>query len=146
MVGKHDDMSPWLGRRHTDASEHEALDTIERLLDEVEEIAIWLAPDSGLGYGHVHEVWWRRFQAWKLERATALRVEVAARPYRDQKQKISRGLAKRVMERDAYRCQHCGTWRNLTVDHIIPESKGGTLDFDNLQTLCQSCNSKKGTR
>jgi 5-methylcytosine-specific restriction endonuclease McrA len=62
------------------------------------------------------------------------------------KQRISYGLRRQVFERDAYRCQQCGTHLNLTVDHIIPESKGGTLHLENLQTLCQSCNSRKGVR
>lgn len=51
-----------------------------------------------------------------------------------------------VFERDDFRCKQCGTRRNLTVDHIFPESKGGELTMDNLQTLCKSCNSKKGVR
>lgn len=51
-----------------------------------------------------------------------------------------------VWERDDFTCQHCGARRYLSVDHIIPESKGGTLTLDNLQTLCRSCNSRKGTR
>jgi hypothetical protein len=62
------------------------------------------------------------------------------------KEKIPRRIAKAVFERDGYRCVHCGTWLDLTVDHITPESKGGALDMDNLQTLCGSCNSRKGAR
>ena len=62
------------------------------------------------------------------------------------KAKISHELQKLVFERDEYRCKHCGTHLKLTVDHIHPESKGGALDMENLQTLCASCNSKKGTK
>ena len=47
---------------------------------------------------------------------------------------------------DQYRCQDCGTATNLTVDHITPLSKGGINELDNLQTLCGSCNSRKGAR
>ena len=36
-------------------------------------------------------------------------------------------------------------FRNLTVDHIVPQPKGGTDHLDNLQLLCGACNSKKGT-
>ena len=59
---------------------------------------------------------------------------------------IKQGLRTRVLERDRYRCVHCGTHLDLCVDHIHPESKGGTLDETNLQTLCRSCNSKKGSK
>lgn len=53
-----------------------------------------------------------------------------------------------IFARDGYRCKRCGAdWTcDLTLDHIVPRSKGGTDDADNLQTLCQRCNSKKGTR
>ncbi|MYA41005.1 MAG: hypothetical protein F4Z31_04555 [Gemmatimonadetes bacterium] len=37
-------------------------------------------------------------------------------------------------------------FRNLTVDHIVPQSKGGSDHLDNLQLLCGACNSKKGNR
>ena len=60
------------------------------------------------------------------------------------KERISRNLSKAVFERDKYRCVHCGTHKNLTVDHIYPESKGGETSLENSQTLCKSCNSKKG--
>jgi hypothetical protein len=53
-------------------------------------------------------------------------------------------LARQVMERDAYRCRRCGSWIDLTIDHIKPISLGGEDDPANLQTLCRSCNSRKG--
>lgn len=45
-----------------------------------------------------------------------------------------------------YKCQICGTEKNITVDHIIPMSKGGTNHIENLQPLCVSCNCSKGNR
>lgn len=63
-----------------------------------------------------------------------------------QKRTIGQGLRMRVFERDGFTCCACGAKQSLTVDHIHPESKGGTLDPSNLQTLCRPCNSKKGAR
>ena len=53
-----------------------------------------------------------------------------------------------VLQRDSYACQWCDTFLhegNWSIDHIIPLSKGGTNDLDNLQAMCRSCNSMKGT-
>ena len=46
-------------------------------------------------------------------------------------------------------CNGCGVmfpFRNFTVDHIVPQSRGGTDHLDNLQLLCGACNSLKGDR
>ena len=45
-----------------------------------------------------------------------------------------------------YRCLNCGKKRKLTADHVIPISKGGTSNIDNIQPLCGPCNSSKGTK
>ena len=42
-------------------------------------------------------------------------------------------------------CQVLFPFRNLTVDHVIPQAKGGSDHLDNLQLLCGACNSTKGT-
>lgn len=49
-----------------------------------------------------------------------------------------------VFEKDNYTCCFCGSKLQLTIDHIVPKSKGGTNAIENLQTLCNSCNNKKG--
>lgn len=69
-------------------------------------------------------------------------------PSSDQNKKdiIPASIRKTVFERDAYRCVECGGWRDLTLDHIHPESLGGPTEESNLQTMCRSCNSKKGVR
>lgn len=62
------------------------------------------------------------------------------------KKKIPAPVRWAVWERDNFTCRLCGARCFLAVDHIIPEVKGGTLDMSNLQTLCKTCNSKKGAR
>lgn len=45
--------------------------------------------------------------------------------------------------RDSYKCQYCSATRRLTVDHVIPRSRGGTDDWCNLVICCERCNTKK---
>lgn len=56
-----------------------------------------------------------------------------------------RRIRQTVINRDGC-CQRCGTEDNLSVDHIVPRSLGGTDNLDNLEVLCSSCNSSKGGR
>jgi len=53
---------------------------------------------------------------------------------------------KAVCEQYGSVCLCCKEAAPLTVDHVVPISKGGTNDADNLQPLCLPCNLKKGTR
>jgi hypothetical protein len=50
----------------------------------------------------------------------------------------------RIFARDEFKCKKCGSTERLSIDHIIPRSKGGTNEDSNLQTLCVYCNSSKG--
>jgi 5-methylcytosine-specific restriction endonuclease McrA len=43
-------------------------------------------------------------------------------------------------------CAHCNTTKNITLDHIIPISRGGQHSVGNLQPLCRSCNSSKNAK
>ncbi|UXX78871.1 HNH endonuclease [Reichenbachiella carrageenanivorans] len=49
-----------------------------------------------------------------------------------------------IFKRDQGRCQYCGVDRDLTLDHLIPRSKGGKSTWNNLVTACKTCNAKKG--
>jgi hypothetical protein len=58
-------------------------------------------------------------------------------------QKPSRSM---IYKRDGYRCQYCNVSRRLTIDHVIPKSKGGDDSYNNLVVACSSCNTKKGDK
>lgn len=63
---------------------------------------------------------------------------------------------KTILQRDAlidldkskyWLCKICNKQlkrKQVTMDHIMPRSKGGSHDVENLQILCQDCNNKKG--
>ncbi|NEP02330.1 MAG: HNH endonuclease [Symploca sp. SIO2E9] len=51
-----------------------------------------------------------------------------------------------VLKRDRHICQYCGSTKELTLDHVIPRSKGGKHSWDNVVIACQQCNSRKGNR
>ncbi|MCX6162079.1 MAG: HNH endonuclease [Ignavibacteriae bacterium] len=53
---------------------------------------------------------------------------------------------KNILRRDNHRCLYCGSTVNLTVDHVIPKSRGGEETWENLVTACIKCNNKKGNR
>jgi 5-methylcytosine-specific restriction endonuclease McrA len=51
-----------------------------------------------------------------------------------------------VFARDDWTCQYCGARTTLTVDHVIPRSKGGRSTWDNIVASCAPCNRRKGDR
>jgi hypothetical protein len=52
-----------------------------------------------------------------------------------------------ILLRDDETCQYCGKRsRDLTLDHIIPRSRGGQSTWENLVACCKHCNGKKGNR
>ena len=52
---------------------------------------------------------------------------------------------KNVLIRDGFKCAYCGAKREkLTIDHIIPKSRGGKTNFDNCVSSCKPCNNRKG--
>ncbi len=54
---------------------------------------------------------------------------------------------KNILRRDGYRCQYCKrSDLTLTLDHVIPKSKGGDDSWENLVAACVKCNNKKGDR
>ncbi len=63
--------------------------------------------------------------------------------------KLTMSLRYKIFCKDDFKCQICGRSAKdgaiLHIDHIIPISKGGRTEIDNLRTLCQSCNLGKGS-
>lgn len=51
---------------------------------------------------------------------------------------------KNILRRDGMKCQYCGSKTDLTIDHVIPKSRGGADKWDNLVAACRKCNNKKG--
>jgi 5-methylcytosine-specific restriction endonuclease McrA len=50
-----------------------------------------------------------------------------------------------VFIRDSFTCQYCGRQQgDLTIDHVIPRSRGGQHTWDNLVSACKTCNHRKG--
>lgn len=54
-----------------------------------------------------------------------------------------------VFARDHYTCQFCGDqpgMQTLTLDHVLPRSRGGEKTWENVVTACRACNQRKGNR
>jgi 5-methylcytosine-specific restriction endonuclease McrA len=79
----------------------------------------------------------------KLPFPTIVRLLVYIRvPYK--KIVLSR---KNILRRDLYKCQYCNRSDvPLTIDHVVPKSKGGDDTWENLVAACIHCNNKKGDR
>ncbi len=81
----------------------------------------------------------------ELQRPCVIRLVRYVRIPRDvHRRKITR---KAVLARDAYTCQYCGhEAHGLTVDHVIPRSRGGKSVWENIVASCAPCNRKKGSQ
>ena len=62
---------------------------------------------------------------------------------------LVRCTRKNVFLRDRFRCQYCGAHcsaGHITIDHVVPRSKGGRTMWNNVVAACPACNRKKGDR
>ncbi len=89
--------------------------------------------------------WALHSESLTLPRPVVIRLLAYVRVPRDaHRRKITR---RAVFARDRWTCQYCGHERgNLTVDHVIPRSKGGSSAWENIVTSCAPCNRRKGDR
>ena len=73
-----------------------------------------------------------------------IRLVTYVRVPRGVKRKISR---RALFARDGWRCVYCGTMSGrLTLDHVVPRSRGGDSVWENVVTSCAPCNMRKGNR
>ena len=84
-----------------------------------------------------------RRQAATIARAQTI-ANAPAEPARYRRGAIRPDVKQLVWVRDGGRCGTCGSTAELQFDHIIPVSRGGSSDSDNLQVLCGPCNRRKG--
>jgi 5-methylcytosine-specific restriction endonuclease McrA len=89
-----------------------------------------------------HGDWELHSASASLTRPVVIRLVSYVRIPRDtHRRKITR---RAVFARDNWTCQYCGARSNLTVDHVIPRSKGGSSNWDNIVASCAPCNRRKG--
>ena len=64
-------------------------------------------------------------------------------------QKFVRFCRENIYKRDGHRCQYCGRQfgpKDLTLDHVIPVSRGGIKSWTNIVTACRDCNQRKANK
>ena len=60
---------------------------------------------------------------------------------------VHRRISRRALfARDGWQCQYCGTGGRLTLDHVVPRSRGGDSVWENVVASCAPCNHRKGDR
>ena len=86
-----------------------------------------------------------RSEHLRLERPVVIRLITYVRvPRTVHRRTITR---KAVLARDSWTCQYCGTNKpGLTVDHIVPRSRGGKSVWENIVASCAPCNHRKGNQ
>jgi 5-methylcytosine-specific restriction endonuclease McrA len=86
-----------------------------------------------------------RSETMRVDRPEVIRLVSFVRVPRDiHRRRITR---KAVLARDGWTCQYCGSSKHsLTVDHVVPRSRGGESVWENIVASCAPCNRKKGNR
>lgn len=90
-----------------------------------------------------HGDWQLHSATTTMDRPVVIRLVSYVRIPRDtHRRKITR---RAVFARDDWTCQYCGSRSNLTVDHVVPRSKGGPSSWENIVASCAPCNRRKGS-
>ena len=89
-----------------------------------------------------------RYRKRELEKLVRQELIDSGELYGEQTKRppIPREVVDAVYKRDGGRCVYCGSVENLHLDHIIPFSRGGATNVENLQLLCQKCNLEKSNK
>jgi 5-methylcytosine-specific restriction endonuclease McrA len=92
-----------------------------------------------------HSEWALHAESLTMPRPVVIRLITYVHIPRDaHSRKITR---RAIFARDSWTCQYCGSERGtLTIDHVVPRSKGGSSAWDNIVTCCAPCNRRKGDR
>ncbi len=91
-----------------------------------------------------HGAYELRSTSTTMPRPMVIRLVAYVRVPRDtHRRKITR---RAVFARDRWECQYCGARSNLTVDHVVPRSKGGPSSWENIVASCAPCNRRKGDK
>jgi 5-methylcytosine-specific restriction endonuclease McrA len=85
-----------------------------------------------------------RSESMTLPHPVVIRLVTYVRVSRDNRRR--RITRRAVFARDSWTCQYCGRTSHLTVDHVMPRSRGGTSVWENIVTSCAPCNRRKGDR
>jgi 5-methylcytosine-specific restriction endonuclease McrA len=89
-----------------------------------------------------HADWHLHSATTTIPRPVVIRLVSYVRvPRHSNRRKITR---RAVFARDGWACQYCGSRTNLTVDHVVPRSKGGVSSWENIVASCAPCNRRKG--
>lgn len=119
----------------------ESQEHVETLLKQL--IAAGLVDETDYGMLEPHNWGKRQFVSdGSAERVRRHRAKRAAAGLKEQ-WSAPKKLRDAVYERDDRRCVYCGSGERLSLDHRIPEIRGGTHDIENLATACLSCNGAK---
>jgi len=93
--------------------------------------------------------WWRHAILGEKQKdvgAIRKRSSAASKRYSLARASITKEDWTTLLKNFGDKCLSCGSKDNLTKDHVIPLSKGGSMGIENIQPLCRSCNSIKGDK
>lgn len=93
-----------------------------------------------------HEKERRRNHAWQRKNAVKVNLAVSGRKAFIRRSPVSSSDWARLVHRYGSRCAYCGSDGPLTIDHVVPISRGGQHAIGNLLPACGSCNYSKGSR